>query len=75
MGADDKRRHLLTLLYEWKTSVEHERAITKQKLDAALDEACKGTQFTRQDLKDYLMATHYKEFYVKRKQAENAGMV
>jgi hypothetical protein len=74
VNADEKRRHLLTLLYDWKTAPENERAAAKRLLDAALDEARKDTPFSREDIKDYLMAEHYKQYFVQRKRSENAGM-
>ena len=64
----------LEALYEYKTSPEHEKRWALERLNAVLDEARKGTNFSRQQIKEYLLAEHYKDYFRRRRPRDNPSI-
>lgn len=64
----------LEALYEYKTAPEYEKRWALDRLNVVLDEARKNTIFSRQQMKEYLLAVHYKDYFRRRRPRDNPSI-
>lgn len=68
MKVEGKLARALEALYLFRMAPEDEKHYHRVRLNRVLDEV-RGERFSRREVTDYLLATHYKE-YMKRRLRE-----
>ncbi len=69
---DAQRLALLEAMYQHAIATEAEKHATKCELDRLLDIAGNGTQLSRRDIKDYVRAELFPDYY-RRRRIEDRG--
>ncbi|MFA6288069.1 MAG: hypothetical protein WC661_11855 [Opitutaceae bacterium] len=69
---DAQRRALLEAFYQHSIACEAEKAATKAILDGLLDKVAATSGLSRRDVKDYVRAELYPDYY-RRRRVEDRG--